>query len=153
MSATNNDLKVIGKPHPKLDARERVTGRSVYGHDIELPGMLHGAILRTEHPCAKINSIDISKARNLNGVVCVLTADDIDANNISYKRDHPILKKDIVNCIRDELVAIAAESKEIAQKALSLIKVDYEVLDGMYDPVEALKDDAPTNKSLATQRK
>ena len=143
MSATNNDLKVIGKPHPKLDARERVTGRSVYGHDIELPGMLHGAILRTEHPCAKINSIDISKARNLNGVVCVLTADDIDANNISYKRDHPILKKDIVNCIRDELVAIAAESKEIAQKALSLIKVDYEVLDGMYDPVEALKDDAP----------
>ena len=53
------ELKIIGKSTPKLDAKERVTGKSVYGHDIELPGMLHGMILRTKYPCAKIISIDV----------------------------------------------------------------------------------------------
>jgi len=137
------ELRVIGKPTPKLDANIRVTGKAVYGQDVVLPNMLHGAILRTKHPVAEILSIDTSKAKALPGVVCVITADDVDTNNISYKRDHPILKKGEVNCIRDEIAAVAAESKEIAMKALKLIEVEYRVKDGIFDPFEALEDDAP----------
>lgn len=139
------ELRAIGKSHKKLDAKERVSGKSVYGHDIELPGMLHGSILRTAHPCAEILSINTSKAEALEGVECVITADDdiVDVNNISYKRDHPILKKGTVNCNRDEIAAVAATTKEIADKAIKLIEVKYKVKQGVYDPFEALKDDAP----------
>jgi len=112
--------------------------------------MLYGAILRTEHPLAEILSIDTSKAKQLPGVVCVITADDVDVNNISYKRDHPILKKGKVNCIRDEIAAVAAETKEIAQKALSLIEVKYRVKEGIFDPFEALKEDAPQINEFST---
>ncbi len=135
------DLKVIGKPIPKHDAHIRVTGKAVYGHDIVLPGMLYGAILRTEHPSAEF-TIDVSMARKLPGVVCIITADDVDTNNISYKRDHPILKKGEVNCIRDEIAAVAAETKEIAEHALKLIRVKYKIRKGIYDPFEALKESA-----------
>jgi xanthine dehydrogenase molybdenum-binding subunit len=137
------ELKHIGKSHKKLDAKERVSGKSVYGHDIELPNMLHGSILRTAHPCAEIISIDTSKAEALEGVECVITADDVDVNNISYKRDHPILKKGTVNCNRDEIAAVAARTKEIADKAIQLIEVEYKVKEGIYDPIEALKDTSP----------
>ncbi len=137
------ELKVIGKSTKKLDGKARVSGQAVYGHDIELPNMLHGSILRTKYPCAEIISIDTSKAEVFEGVECVITANDIDVNNISYKRDHPILKKGTVNCNRDEIAAVAARNKEIADKAIQLIEVKYKVKDGIYDPFEALKDDAP----------
>jgi xanthine dehydrogenase molybdenum-binding subunit len=136
------ELRVIGKPVPKHDAAIRVTGKAVYGHDIKLPGMLHGAILRTEHPTAEF-TIDVSQARKLPGVVCVITADDVDTNNIGYKRDHPVLKKGEANCTRDEIAAVAAETKEIALKALKLIKVKYKVRKGVYDPFEALNEKSP----------
>ncbi|MEI6489837.1 MAG: xanthine dehydrogenase family protein molybdopterin-binding subunit [Bacteroidota bacterium] len=136
-------LKVIGTSVPKQDAGMRVTGKAIYGHDIKLPGMLHGAILRTEHPSAIIESIDTSAARKLEGVYCVITADDVDVNNIGYKRDHPILKKGEANCTRDEIAAVAAETKEIAKQALKLIKVKYKVRKGIYDVHEALKEQAP----------
>ncbi|TAL59758.1 MAG: xanthine dehydrogenase family protein molybdopterin-binding subunit, partial [Bacteroidetes bacterium] len=136
------DLKVIGKPVPKHDAYMRVTGKAVYGHDIVLPGMLYGAILRTEHPSAEF-TIDISAAKKLPGVICVITAEDVDTNNIGYKRDHPILKKGEVNCIRDEIAAVAAETKVIALEALRLIKVKYKIRKGIYDPFGALKENAP----------
>ncbi len=111
------ELKVIGKSARKLDGKERVSGKSIYGHDIQLPNMLYGSILRTKHPHAEIISIDTSKAVSLDGVECIITADDIDVNNISYKRDHPILKKK-ANCERDEIAAVAARTKEIANKAI-----------------------------------
>jgi CO/xanthine dehydrogenase Mo-binding subunit len=138
----NNHLKYIGKPHKKFDAKERTTGRSVYGHDIELSGMLHGAILRTKYPCAEIVSIDTSRAEQLAGVECVITAKDIDVNRISFKQDHPVLKSHMVTCIRDEIAAVAAESQEIAALALKLINVEYKERKGIYDPFEALKAEA-----------
>ncbi|MFH1321353.1 MAG: xanthine dehydrogenase family protein molybdopterin-binding subunit [Bacteroidota bacterium] len=142
-----NNLNVIGKPTPKVDAALRVTGKAVYGHDIVLPNMLYGAILRTVHPVAEIVSVDVSEAKQLPGVACVITADDVDVNNISYKRDHPVLKKDEVNCIRDEIAAVAATTREIAKKALGLIKVEYKVKEGIYDPFEALKmESLPINR-------
>lgn len=136
------ELKVIGKPIPKHDARIRVTGEAVYGHDIVLPNMLYGAILRTEHPSAEF-TIDVSAAKKLPGVVCVITAEDVDVNNIGYKRDHPILKKGEANCTRDEIAAVAAETKEIARQALKLIKVKYKVRKGVYDAFEALHEKSP----------
>ncbi len=145
------DLKIIGKPTRKLDAEARVSGEAVYGHDIVLPNMLHGAILRTKHPTAEILSIDTSKAKALPGVVCVLTADDVDVNNISYKGDHPILKKGEVNCIRDEIAAVAATSREIAAKALALIEVEYKVREGIFDPFAALKKEAPQLNRFASK--
>ena len=137
------ELKIIGKPTPKLDAGIRATGQAVFGQDITLPNMLHGAILRAKYPVAEILSIDTSKARQLPGVECVITADDVDTNNISYKKDHPILKKGEVNCIRDEIAAVAATTKKIALEALTLIEVEYRVKEGIFDPFESLKDDAP----------
>jgi CO/xanthine dehydrogenase Mo-binding subunit len=134
--------KIIGTPVPKHDAGIRVTGKAVYGHDIVLPGMLYGAILRTEHPRASF-TIDVSEAKKIPGVVCVLTADDIDTNNIGYKRDHPVMKKGEVNCIRDEIAAVAAETKEIAELALKKIKVTYKIKKGVYDPFAALNEKAP----------
>ncbi|MBC8204615.1 xanthine dehydrogenase family protein molybdopterin-binding subunit [bacterium] len=146
------ELRVIGKPTPKLDANIRASGQAVFGHDLVLPNMLHGAILRAAHPSADIISIDTSEAEKLPGVVCVITADDVDVNNISYRRDHPILKKGEVNCIRDEIAAAAADTKAAALKALSLIKVKYRMKQGIFDPFEALKEDAPRiNKFYADE--
>ncbi len=138
----SKDFRVIGKPTPKLDAGIRVTGEAVYGQDVLLPNMLYGAILRAKYPCADIVSIDKSKALALPGVVDVITANDVQANNISYKRDNPALKKSSVNCIRDEIAAVAAETPEIAREALKLIEVEYNVKAGVFDPFEALKPDA-----------
>ncbi|MBI4648483.1 MAG: xanthine dehydrogenase family protein molybdopterin-binding subunit [Bacteroidia bacterium] len=135
------DLKIIGKPMTKLDAGLRATGQAVYGHDIKLPGMLYGAILRTKYLSAVIESIDVSEALKLEGVKCIITADDINVNNISHKRDHPVLKKGEVNCIRDEIAAVAAVSKETAKQALRLIKVKYKERKGIFDPFEALKEE------------
>jgi CO/xanthine dehydrogenase Mo-binding subunit len=144
----NGSTRVIGTPRPKHDAGIRVSGRAVYGHDIELPGMLHGAILRAEHPSATF-TIDAAEARRLPGVACVITAADVRANPIGYKRDHPVLKSGEVNCIRDEIAAVAAETPEIAQQALRLIKVRYRPRKGVFDPEEALKERAPRINRLA----
>ncbi|NUM51915.1 MAG: xanthine dehydrogenase family protein molybdopterin-binding subunit [Flavobacteriales bacterium] len=135
-------LKIIGTPVPKHDAKMRTTGEAIYGHDIKLPNMLYGAILRTQHPHAEF-IIDVSEAKKLPGVVCIITADDVDTNHIGYKRDHPILKKNEANCTRDEIAAVAAETKEIAQEALKLIKVKYKVKKGLYNPHDALKKNVP----------
>lgn len=136
-------FNIIGKRIPKIDAGDRVTGKSVFGYDLELPGMLHGAILHSKYPSAVIQSIDVSKAKNLPGVECVITGNDVDTNNLNYLQDHPVLKKDEVNCIRDEVAAVAAVSKDIAIKALELIEVVYVERKGVFDPFNALKNDAP----------
>jgi xanthine dehydrogenase molybdenum-binding subunit len=135
-------LNIIGRPTPKLDGKERVSGKAIFGHDIELPNMLHGKILRSKYPYARIISIDTSEALAIDGVECIITAADIDVNRISYKRDHPVLKSGWVNCQRDEIAAVAATSKEIALKAVRLISVEYEPLQGIFDPFEALKENS-----------
>ncbi len=139
----NHPLKVIGTAVPKLDARIRATGGAVYGQDVVVPNMLHGAILRAKYPVARIVSIDISKALALPGVVCVITADDIDTDRLSFVRDHPVLKKGEVNCIRDEIAAVAAKTPAIARQACDLIEVKYEIREGIFDPFEALAESSP----------
>jgi len=139
----NVEMSTIGKPTPKLDAADRVSGKAVYGPDIEISGMLHGAILRTEYPSARIDSINVSQALSLLGVECVITASDIDTNNLGYRKDHPVMKGDEVNCIRDEVAAVAAVTKELAMEALKLIKVEYSPRKGIFNPFDALKTTAP----------
>jgi CO/xanthine dehydrogenase Mo-binding subunit len=141
-------FSVIGKSTPKLDGPDKVTGRTQYLHDLTLPRMAHGAILRTRFPHARILRIDTSRARALLGVLSVITADDVEQHPFGFAKDHLALKGGAqdghkVRCIRDEIAAVAAESEAIAQEALQLIDVEYEPLPAVFDPDSALAPGAP----------
>jgi 4-hydroxybenzoyl-CoA reductase alpha subunit len=139
----SEDFSFVGKRVLKLDAPDKVTGRSIYGHDMKLPRMLYGKILRSEHAHARILNIDTSKAKALPGVRAVITAEDIPDMRIGWARDHPVLKSGKVRSVRDEIVAVAAVDEDTASEALELIKVEYEGLPGVFDPEEAMKPGAP----------
>jgi xanthine dehydrogenase molybdenum-binding subunit len=137
------ELGYVGKEIPKLDAVDKVTGRSIYVQDLKVPGMLYGKILRSKHPHAKIVSIDTSKAKKLLGVRSVITAYDTPEILFGFLKDQPVLKKGKVRSYRDEVAAVAAVDPETAQEALDLIEVEYESLPGIFDPEEAMTGDAP----------
>jgi xanthine dehydrogenase molybdenum-binding subunit len=134
---------LIGASIPKIDAAERAAGRAIYIHDVELPRMLHAAILRADRVHARILSVDTSAAERLEGVRAVITAEDIDNVPFGHGHDNPPLKGDRVRCIRDEIAAVAAESEAIARKAVRLIRVGYEDLPPVLSTAEALADGAP----------
>ena len=125
---------LIGKSFPKIDAAERATGRAIYIHDLELPRMLHAAILRTDRVHARIVSIETSAAERLPGVRGVITAKDIDNVPFGHGKDNLPLKGDTVRCIRDEIAAVAAETVETAREAVALIRVEYEDLPPILTP-------------------
>ncbi len=133
----------VGKRIPKLDAEEKVTGRAVYIHDLKVPGMLHGKILYSPHAHAKILKIDTSRAERLPGVKAVLTGYNTPPIKFGFYKDNVPLKAGKVRSLRDEVAAVAATSPDIAQEAIDLIKVEYEILPAVFDPEEALKGDAP----------
>ncbi len=139
----SEELFYVGRRVPKLDAPAKVTGQVVYGHDMKLPRMLHGKILRSKHAHARILNIDTSRAKALPGVKAVITAEDTPEIRIGWARDHPVLKSGKVRSIRDEIAAVAAVDEYTAQEALELIKVEYEELPGVFDPEEAIKPGAP----------
>jgi len=135
---------LIGKRIPKMDAPEKASGKTRYIHDINLSGQLYGKILRSARIHALIKSIDTSAAKALAGVHAVITAADIpDQRPIGVARDHFPLKVGRVRSQRDEIAAVAAESEEIAEAALKLIKVEYQDLPVISDPEEAIKPDSP----------
>jgi CO/xanthine dehydrogenase Mo-binding subunit len=139
---------VIGKPTPRRDGLDKVTGRTEYVHDLVLPRMAHGAILRTPFPHARVAHIDTSRAEALAGVLGVITAERVEQHPFGFARDHLALKGGPrdgrkVRCIRDEVAAVAAESDAIAQEAVRLISVQYEELPGVFDPAAALRPGAP----------
>ena len=134
---------LIGKGFPKIDAGERATGRSIYIHDLELPRMLRAAILRTDRVHARIVSIDTGAAERMEGVRAVITARDIDNVSFGHGKDNTPLKGDKVRCIRDEIAAVAAETEEIARRAVAAIRVEYEDLTAVLTPEEALREGAP----------
>ncbi|TAK42827.1 MAG: xanthine dehydrogenase family protein molybdopterin-binding subunit, partial [Betaproteobacteria bacterium] len=147
MEKTYSDPKfssLIGKRIPKMDAPEKAGGRTRYIHDINLPGQLWGKILRSTQVHARIRSIDTSAAKALPGVHAVITAADVPWQRpIGVAKDHLPLKTDRVRSPRDEIAAVAADSPEIAAAALKLIRVEYEPLPALIDPVEALQPGAP----------
>jgi len=133
---------LIGKSIPNIDAAERAAGLAVYLHDLELPRMLHAAILRTDRVHARILSIDTSRAERLDGVRAVITARDIENVPFGHGKDNLPLKGERVRCIRDEIAAVAAESEAIAREAVGLIRVEYEDLPPLLTPEEALAEGA-----------
>jgi CO/xanthine dehydrogenase Mo-binding subunit len=142
---------VVGKSTPKRDGRDKVTGRTRYLHDLELPRLLHGKILRTPLPHARIVRVDTSRARALPGVVAVLTGADVEQRPFGFAKDQLALKRGKVRCIRDEVAAVAAETPEIAEEALALIDADYAPLPAVFDPLAALEPGAPVvHEEMAT---
>jgi len=139
-----SNLLYVGKGIPRTIEIDKVTGRAIYINDLKLPGgMLYGKILYSNYAHARIKRIDASKAEGLPGVRAVLTGHNIPDVRVGFLKDQTVLKKDVVRQFRDEVAAVAAISPEIAEDALDLIEVEYEELPAVFDPIEAMKEDAP----------
>jgi len=144
-----SEYSIIGKPTTNVDGVAKVTGEAVYTFDMTLPNMLYGKLLRSPHPHARIVSIDTSEAEKLPGVKAVITGKDTPGGKYGLWRrfrelaDQEILATTKVRFIGDPVAAVAAISEDIAEKAVDLINVEYELLPAVFEPLEAIKDDAP----------
>ena len=148
-------LRQVGKPLRRVDALGKAVGATVYAGDFVMPNMLHAKVLRSPHPSAHIVRIDASRARALPGVACVLTAADLPNAKLvtdmpgqtgQKKRagsDAQVLAAEFARFVGEPVALVAAETLEIAERALRLIDVEYEILPGVFDPHDALKPDAP----------
>src|SRR5436190_2294917 len=139
-------LKIVGTSPVKHDGIDKVTGRAKFGADLYLPGMLVGKILRSPHAHARIKSIDISAAEKLPGVKAVVTRDDfpeIKAGTPDGDMTRNAMAREKALYDGHPVAAVAATSESIAKQALKLIKVEYEILPHVIDPVQAMQDSAP----------
>jgi CO/xanthine dehydrogenase Mo-binding subunit len=134
----------IGHDTPQVNARSKVLGRAQYTADLKLPGMLHAKVLRSPYPSARIVSIDTQAAKALPGVRIVLTGADAPRAcwGVSHK-ERRILAEGVVRFAGEEVVALAADTEEIARDALDLIRVEYEELPSVLSSEESLDDEAP----------
>ncbi len=148
------NFKVVGKPLPRLDGPDSVTGRAIYTVDVALPEMLHVKLFRSSVPHAKIRRLDVSRARALNGVAAVLTAGDVPAKRFGFGvQDEQILAGDKVRYVGDVIAAVAAVDEATAEQALDLIDCDYEVLPAALTIDEALRENAPlVHEQLSSYR-
>ncbi|HET8563761.1 MAG TPA: molybdopterin cofactor-binding domain-containing protein, partial [Candidatus Binatia bacterium] len=135
---------IIGAPVGRVEGVEKVSGQAVYAADVMFPDALWGKIVRSPYPHARIVRIDTSKALKLEGVRAVVTGKD-EPNHYQGKsiRDIPCLCWDKVRFIGDRVAAVAAETLDAAEEALGLIEVEYEELPAVFDPLEAMKPEAP----------
>src|SRR3990172_8777569 len=137
------EYAVIGKPTPRIDAAVKVTGRASYAADLILPGMLWGKVLHSPHPHARILHIDTSRAERLSGVRAVVTGKDAIGGKkygfLPNTRDKLPLETDKVRYVGDEVAAVAAIDKDIAEEAIDLIRVEYELLPAVLDPEAAMR--------------
>ena len=151
-------LTTVGHATPRIDAAERVTGRARYTNDVQLPGMLYAKVLRSPHPHARIRAISLAKAQALPGVKAILTHENCDvvwgSGSIAGGQQYSDEIKKItthrrrafnnpVRFVGEPVVAVAAVNRHVAEEALRLVTVDYEVLPFVLEPEEALKADAP----------
>ena len=137
--------KIIGKSERRVDAWGKVTGRAKFAEDYTVGHQLWGKVLRSKYPHARILSIDTSQALKIPGVEAVLTARDIPGSKTFgiVLKNQQILAEDRVRFLGDGVALVAAVSKEIAERAIALITVDYEPLPVVSDPEEAMKPGAP----------
>jgi len=143
--------KVVGKAELKVDGRKLVEGKAVFTDDVQPKGMLYGALLTSPHPHAQILNIDTTIAKALPGVHAILTYKEIPrikyaSGGQSFPQPPPYDQVSLDNKVRhvgDRVAVVAAESAEIAEEALRLIKVEYKVLPFVIDPEEAMNDSAP----------
>ncbi len=143
MTVTVEKYSTVGKSIHRIDALEKVTGRATYGDDMRFPDLLHGKVLRSPHAHAKITRIDLSEARDLPGVKAVVVGKDAPFRGGEAIRDQPFLAVDKVRYVGEAVAAVAAETEEIAERAIELIKVEYELLPAVFDAVEAIQSGAP----------
>ena len=152
--ASAEQFKVIGTRPIRHDGVDKVTGRAVYTNDVNLPGMVHGKILRSPHAHAEIKSIDVSAAEKLPGVVAVAVGRDFPnlQDKIAQLGEGAVnLAHLVTNCLaRDKVyykghavAAVAALNPHVAEEALKLIRVEYEVLPAVTWVLDAMKPDAP----------
>lgn len=145
------ELTTVGRAERRVDSVKLATGRGTFTDDFTLPGMLHARILHSPHAHARIRRIDVSKARALPGVVCVLTHHDV--ARVAYTtagqgwpepspRDTFVLDSK-VRFVGDRVAVVAAEDPEIAQRACEAIRVEYDVLPALFDAQDAMKPKAP----------
>ena len=134
--------KIVGKPTSLIDSKWKVTGRAKYGDDIRLPNELIGKIVRSPHHYARVLSIDLSKALELQGVISIATGDDA-ANKfgvLPVTKDEHAMAVDRVRHIGDLVACVAAEDEATALEAVRLIDVEYEILESIHDMKDGLKD-------------
>ena len=138
---------LLGESMNRVDASAKALGEAKYADDFYMDGMVYGSALRSEYPRAEILSIDKSEAESMDGVLCVMTAEDIPGTQKvgHLKRDWDIIVPvgKTTHYLGDAVALVAAETPEILEKAKKAIKVEYNPLDGVFSPAEAMKDGAP----------
>ncbi len=152
---TKQQYKVIGRRPVRHDGVDKVTGRAVYGADVQLPGMLYGKVLRSPHAHARIKSIRTDKALALEGVKAVVTAADLpdsagrsanlgELGEVPLQHiSHNVLASGKVLYQGHAIAAVAATSSHLAEEALDLIEVEYEVLPPVLEVLQAMQENAP----------
>jgi len=149
---TTREVKGVGLAIPRPDSPEKVTGQVQYVADLKPRGLLHAKLLRSPHAHARIRRIDASRARALPGVRAVLTAADLpELQRKAPTRAHAVLAIDRVVFVGQPVAAVAADEPSIAEEALDLIEVEYEVLPAAIDPIRAMQPDAPPVAELGTE--
>jgi len=157
------ELSVVGKRLPRLETVGCATGAAKYAVDIRLPGMLTGRVLRSPYPHAQILRVDTSKAEKLAGVEVIITNEDVprklfNGTFTALSQAKPAAAAEVrdryIFCdkaryIGDEIAAVAAVNESIAEEALRLIEVEYEELQAVFEPIEAMKSDAPRIHNFA----
>ena len=136
--------QVVGRSTPRIEGEEKVTGGAVYTVDVVLPEMLWGKVLRSPISYGRIKRIDVSKALQVPGVKTVITGQDVTGLRIGRRiYDLPILADGVVRFIGERVAAVVAETEEAAEQAVDLIEVEYEDMEPLLDPLEAMKPAAP----------
>ena len=151
---STTEFDVVGTRPIRHDGADKVTGRALYGADVAMAGLIHGAILRSPHAHARVKSIDTSKAEALEGVKAVVTAQDLvdpgdklvdlgeGATRLAYILGN-VLARDKVLYKGHAIAGVAAASLHVAQEAVQLIEVEYEVLSPVLTAPDAMEADAP----------
>jgi CO/xanthine dehydrogenase Mo-binding subunit len=142
-AANTKNLRQIGKSPVRHDVADKLTGAALYVSDMTLPGMLYAQVKQSPHARARIRRIDVSRAERLPGVRAILTGHDLAYRLGLYVVDKDILAKDEVRHFGEAVAAVAADTRAIAQAAVELIEVEYEVLTPILNHMDALAPGAP----------
>lgn len=140
---TMGGYRVVGRPMPRKDGVEKVTGAAVFGPDVSFPDMVYAAIYHSPHAHARILSYDLSEAEALPGVLLAMTGEELPNNFGAFIADQPILARGKVRYHGEPVVAVVADDPHTAREAAKLVKVEYEVLEPVLDPYEAMQPGAP----------
>ncbi|MFQ5692276.1 MAG: xanthine dehydrogenase family protein molybdopterin-binding subunit, partial [Nitrospinota bacterium] len=138
----HGNLTIVGTDRGNVDGYLKSTGQAVYGTDFELPGMLVGKYLRSRHAHARILNIDAGRAERMKGVRAVVTGKDFPVRFGLVLRDQTFMAVDRVRYVGEPVVGVAAVDLDTAMEALEVIRVDYEPLPALFDPLESMEDGA-----------